>query len=207
MSDKITFRVKPKRSFYQQYTASRQAVENMGDKVIRRLEESEQLRHAVRAGDWVARDQILIERSGRSIERWLKWTIIPMLATLFFGFPVFLAAVGNLAWRIYCLRRNVGEIMGDWPDEERNCAKAVRRMVTCALVTVLGMFLFRDYSEFWILLVGGWLGTLGLGATAWSAFYRYGNSLASELPPQSKALEVSEVAVFTEEYVQTAVFS
>src|SRR5262249_27865599 len=29
----------------------------------------------------------------------------------------------------------------------------------------------------------------------------------AELPPQSKALEVSEVAVFTEEYVQTAVFS
>jgi hypothetical protein len=28
-----------------------------------------------------------------------------------------------------------------------------------------------------------------------------------ELPLQSKALEVSEVAVFTEEYVQTAVFS
>src|SRR5262249_44476390 len=27
------------------------------------------------------------------------------------------------------------------------------------------------------------------------------------LPPQSKALEVSEVAVFTEEYVQTEVFS
>ena len=27
------------------------------------------------------------------------------------------------------------------------------------------------------------------------------------LPPQSKALEVSEVAVFTEAYVQTAVFS
>jgi len=31
--------------------------------------------------------------------------------------------------------------------------------------------------------------------------------LAADLPPQSKALEVSEVAVFTEAYVQTEVFS
>ena len=31
--------------------------------------------------------------------------------------------------------------------------------------------------------------------------------LSTDLPPQSKALEVSEVAVFTEEYVQTEVFS
>jgi len=196
MSEKFTFRVKPKRSFYQQYKASRQAVENMGDKVVRRLEESEQLRHAVRAGDWIARDQILIERSGRSMERWFKWTIIPILATLFFGFPVFLAALGNLVWRIYCLRRNVGEIMGDWPDEERNCAKTVRRTVTCALATVLGMFLFRGYSEFWIIMIGGWLGTLGLGATAWSAFYRYGNSLAS---PQQAPIEADEIGMLDEE--------
>ena len=55
-----------------------------------------------------------------------------------------------------------------------------------------------------------WL-VLGLAVSAWAQGAGVDEEAqlqpAAELPPQSKALEVSEVAVFIEAYVQTAVFS
>src|ERR1051326_5777596 len=67
------------------------AGEGVGEKIIRRMEETQQLRKAIKSEDWVTRDEILIARMGRKTSCVIAIVIWPILASLFWGIPTFCA--------------------------------------------------------------------------------------------------------------------
>jgi hypothetical protein len=178
------------KSFTQQYRDTRRVMDNMGTKIATRIDETQRLSAAVETGDWVERDNILIARSGRSIERWIKFATIPVLLCLFFGFWAFVMAATALWWRCYCIQRRIREIMGDWPREEMHISAAIRNTAMAAILIVFVMFIYQGKPEFWAVVGTGVVTLLGMGAYVWATFHSYGNQLAQENP----TIDADEIA-------------
>ena len=155
---------------------------NLGQKFVDRIEESATLRQAAQHGDWVQRDEILMQRLGRRTNLVTKLTVWPWLASLWFGLPVFLAGTGLWLWWLYYMRTKITLIMANVPVAAAEFATDIRFAVSAACVTVyLMLFTYPMPTEaFWVVTAGGWLVTGFLGVLGWTKMTAYHATLARE---------------------------
>jgi hypothetical protein len=136
-------------------TTGKRIADNVGEKVSRRMAETAALKEAVRAGDLVTRDEIVIERMGRRHGFIVKLLFFPALLTLFWDLPAFLTTIGLWVWSLYLQRCKITEMVADVPVAAAEAWGTLRGGVTAAIVTVLALWIMPARA-FWVILAGGW---------------------------------------------------
>ena len=187
------------RTYRKAHTTTRNLVEGVGEKMVRRHQEKEILRAAIKNEDWVTRDEIMIERIGRREGLIMKILFWPTFLTLFWGLAAFGAALGLWAWRFYCTKQKIGELMADIPHEAATAFATLRGAVTAALVTVLALLIVTP-NMFWATVIGGWTTTLMIGSVALMKIHAYFASMQVE-GQRAFVEEMEEPAEATDEEI------